>query len=533
MSAFNGSGTYVISGTGLPYVTNTTISSTVGNQLNTDLASGLSNVICKDGQTVITNNIPMAGFKLTGLGVATTSGDALSYGQPVTASTLAGTSLSLSGAIGSAFGATGVKLNSAAFTQTDSTTAAGTVGAAYGSEFGATTFATASNAITVTNTYGVYFKAPVAGSNVTFTNSAALGADSATINGTMLAQVVAASGASLNPLTVNSTATDGPVFTLNHSGTLRGQVGVWKGVIGSGSDSDFAINATTGKLGLAANGIVGISLDGTTAVPTLLTPILGTPTSGTLTNCTLPVGGVTGLGTGVATLLAGTPSGTSGLAGTVSPTFTGTVNTAATIATIGATGQQPIAIFENATAGTTTSGEIRIYNDQASNAHGAVFGITSSTYSGAFLTNGPTGEAAYISTGGAKALSIGTNFTTGITISTAQAIRMPAYGAGAATFDSSGNITSVSDETQKNIIGPYLATVDSIKPIIYKWREESGMETEHEYAGFSAQNCNAADSLMTGRTRDGLLTLQDRALLAAAVNSIHRINDRLTAAGIA
>jgi len=41
--------------------------------------------------------------------------------------------------------------------------------------------------------------------------------------------------------------------------------------------------------------------------PTLVSPILGTPTSGTLTNCTLPVGGVTGLGTGVATWLA-TPS---------------------------------------------------------------------------------------------------------------------------------------------------------------------------------------------------------------------------------
>lgn len=42
--------------------------------------------------------------------------------------------------------------------------------------------------------------------------------------------------------------------------------------------------------------------------PTLVTPILGTPTSGTLTNCTgLPVSGISGLGTGVATFLA-TPS---------------------------------------------------------------------------------------------------------------------------------------------------------------------------------------------------------------------------------
>lgn len=80
MSAFNGSGTFVISGTGLPYVTGTTISSTVANQLNTDLASGLSNVICKDGQTTPTANIPMGNFKITGLGAATNAGDALSYG---------------------------------------------------------------------------------------------------------------------------------------------------------------------------------------------------------------------------------------------------------------------------------------------------------------------------------------------------------------------------------------------------------------------------------------------------------------------
>jgi len=51
---------------------------------------------------------------------------------------------------------------------------------------------------------------------------------------------------------------------------------------------------------------------------------LGTPSSGTLTNCTgLPVTtGVSGLGTGVATLLTGTPSGTGGPVGTTSPTIT-------------------------------------------------------------------------------------------------------------------------------------------------------------------------------------------------------------------
>lgn len=56
----------------------------------------------------------------------------------------------------------------------------------------------------------------------------------------------------------------------------------------------------------------------------------GTPASLTATNVTgLPLSGLTGLGTGVQTLLGGTPSGTSGLAGTASPTFTGTLTAAA------------------------------------------------------------------------------------------------------------------------------------------------------------------------------------------------------------
>lgn len=91
MSAFNGSGTFVITGTGLPYITGTTISSTVGNQLNTDLATGLSTCITKNGQTTPTANIPMAGFKITGLAVGTTLGDALSYGRPGTMAGVAST----------------------------------------------------------------------------------------------------------------------------------------------------------------------------------------------------------------------------------------------------------------------------------------------------------------------------------------------------------------------------------------------------------------------------------------------------------
>lgn len=65
MSAFNGSGTYVVTGTGLPFVTGTPISSTVANQLNTDLATGLSTVICKDGQTTTTAMVPFGDFGIS------------------------------------------------------------------------------------------------------------------------------------------------------------------------------------------------------------------------------------------------------------------------------------------------------------------------------------------------------------------------------------------------------------------------------------------------------------------------------------
>jgi hypothetical protein len=76
MSGFNGSGTFNISGVGLPYVSGTTISSSVANTLNTQIAAGLSTCILKDGTQTLTANIPFSGYKITGLGVGTASTDA-------------------------------------------------------------------------------------------------------------------------------------------------------------------------------------------------------------------------------------------------------------------------------------------------------------------------------------------------------------------------------------------------------------------------------------------------------------------------
>ena len=81
--AFNGSGVFNLT-TGNPVVTGTTISSTWANNTLNDVATGLSNCVTRDGQSPATANLPMGGYKLTGLALATATGDALSYGRAAT-----------------------------------------------------------------------------------------------------------------------------------------------------------------------------------------------------------------------------------------------------------------------------------------------------------------------------------------------------------------------------------------------------------------------------------------------------------------
>lgn len=114
------------------------------------------------------------------------------------------------------------------------------------------------------------------------------------------------------------------------------------------------------------------------------------------------------------------------------------------------------------------------------------------------------------------------------------AVRMSTYGAGAATFDASGNITSVSDERLKNISGKYLYGLNAIKkinPIIYKWNGigKEKHETNFSYAGFSAQNVKSALPLSTGTNIDGYLSLQDRAIMAALVNAVKELSAKVDA----
>ena len=89
----NGSGTYSLPA-GNPVVTGTTISSTVQNNTMSDVATALTASIAKDGQTTPTANLPMGGFKLTGLGAATAATDAAQLQQIQNADTTYLTSVS-------------------------------------------------------------------------------------------------------------------------------------------------------------------------------------------------------------------------------------------------------------------------------------------------------------------------------------------------------------------------------------------------------------------------------------------------------
>lgn len=58
--SYNGSGTFQVNSAGQPVVTATVISSTVFNAYTADVATGLTNAICKDGQSACTARIPFA-----------------------------------------------------------------------------------------------------------------------------------------------------------------------------------------------------------------------------------------------------------------------------------------------------------------------------------------------------------------------------------------------------------------------------------------------------------------------------------------
>lgn len=93
------SGAFSLYTPGNPVVTGTTIQSSWANNTLTDIATGLTMCVLKDGTQTITANIPWSGFRLTSLGAATANTDAIQAQQVVNRGLTALTSVSGSNTI--------------------------------------------------------------------------------------------------------------------------------------------------------------------------------------------------------------------------------------------------------------------------------------------------------------------------------------------------------------------------------------------------------------------------------------------------
>lgn len=79
--AWNGLGNYVLPAAYSPEINGTVIDALRYNGLTTDVAVGISACLAKNGENAATANLPMGGFKHTGAGIASASGQYVVYNQ--------------------------------------------------------------------------------------------------------------------------------------------------------------------------------------------------------------------------------------------------------------------------------------------------------------------------------------------------------------------------------------------------------------------------------------------------------------------
>ena len=128
-------------------------------------------------------------------------------------------------------------------------------------------------------------------------------------------------------------------------------------------------------------------------------------------------------------------------------------------------------------------------------------------------------------------VGIGTT-TPAAQLHTTGTLRHANFGAGAATFDANGNISSVSDERLKIIVGTFtagLAELMGITPILHKYNKLSGLDMKNTYAGFSAQNVMQYIPEAVGQAPNGYYSLSDRPIVAALVNAVKELQKEIDA----
>ena len=213
--------------------------------------------------------------------------------------------------------------------------------------------------------------------------------------------------------------------------------------------------------------------------------------------------------------------------------------------TLGVTGNVTLSGTGNS-VGTITSG---VWNAGAVTSSGGV-SATTGTWSGLQTVGGVDGDAYgfYSLTDDSLRWAVGTGATglfniiqkgnnwvsqgTRVTINRNGTQTWAPYGAGTATFDASANITSVSDARYKDRITPLsygLAEVLQLWPVQHGYNEVSGLERDHLYGGFVAQDVQTVMPLAVGMDQRGYLTLSDRPILGAVVNGMQELAARVAA----
>jgi hypothetical protein len=109
------------------------------------------------------------------------------------------------------------------------------------------------------------------------------------------------------------------------------------------------------------------------------------------------------------------------------------------------------------------------------------------------------------------------------------ALRLNAYGAGTLTTDASGNVTASSDQRFKTYVSPFtrgLAAVRGIQSVLFRYNRDSGLEQEEIYCGYFAQQVRQyIPEAVFAHKQTGILSLSDRAIMAAIANSVVEVDD--------
>ena len=214
-------------------------------------------------------------------------------------------------------------------------------------------------------------------------------------------------------------------------------------------------------------------------------------------------------------------------------------------ASFGGTRSGDIYLFSNEiNFGYEREGNFEGYINLASTGHSY-----SSQYRDLGIYNGKLGLITFFD-GSSSFVGVGTTSPTA-QFHTTGTVRFANFGAGTATFDAGGNITSVSDSKAKTNIATYqagLAQVLQLAPKSYKYSPDSGLDTQNTYIGFIAQDVEKVlpdavktkddvryeqklktkgatseeDEYETVEVKTGTQTksLDDRAIIAALVNAV-------------